>query len=116
MEAVTLITLVAFVKKFVDTSKYVTNRNVNALATQIWTWVGGTIILAAARLAEITENIEAFGLTLGQLDLWSVILGGAMLGSGASVVYDYQAARDNSDTAKTPPLLPNASVQTSVNK
>lgn len=106
MEAITLITLVAFVKKFVDSSKFLTNMNINALVTQAWTWLGGMVILAAATAADITKNIEAFGMTLGQLDGWSIILGGAMLGSGASVLYDFQAASDNSDTAQTPLLLP----------
>ena len=108
MEAISLIALVTLMKKIVDTFKFVTNRNINALVTQIVTWATGVFVLWLAANADITENVEVFGVTFGALETGSIVLGGMIFSSAASVVYDYQASRDNSDTAKTPPLLPGA--------
>lgn len=107
MEAITLLTFVALIKKVVDTFKFITNKQVNAFITQVSTWVVGSVLVWVATSADITSSISVFGTTFGQFNFGSIILGGMLLGSGGSVLYDYQAARDNTDSAKTSALLPN---------
>lgn len=106
MEAITLIALVALMKKVVDTFKFVTNRDVNSIVTQFVTWVTGIFLVWLATTADITQGLAIFGATFGDLNGGSIILGGMIFSSAASVAYDFQAARDNSDSAATPPLLP----------
>lgn len=109
MEAITLVALVTLMKKVVDTFKYVTNRNINALVTQVVTWATGVLLVWIATAADITADLAIFGQTFGDLNGGSIILGGMIFSSAASVVYDLQASNDNADTAATPPLLPRSS-------
>ena len=109
MEAITLVALVALMKKIVDTFKYVTNKDVNAFVTQLVTWLTGVVTVWLATSADITSGLSIFGTTFGALNGGSILLGGMIFSSAASVVYDIQASRDNNDTAATPPLLPKSS-------
>lgn len=109
MEAITLVALVALMKKVVDTFKFVTNGNINSIVTQVVTWTTGVMVVWLATSADITSGLSIFGTTFGDLNGGSIFLGGLIFSSGASVVYDFQAARDNTDTANTPPLLPGSS-------
>lgn len=107
METITIVALVALMKKVVDTFKFITNRNLNALVTQLVTWITGIFLVWLSTSADITETLSIFGTTFGDLNGGSIVLGGMIFSSVASVVYDYQAARDNSDSAATPQLIPN---------
>lgn len=109
MEAITLVALVALMKKVVDTFKYVTNKDLNALVTQLVTWLTGVATVWLATSADITSGLSIFGTTFGELNGGSILLGGMIFSSAASVVYDIQASRDNTDTAATPPFLPKSS-------
>lgn len=108
METVTVLGLIALVKKSVDMLKYITNKQVNSAVTQLVVWVSSFVVLAIAGNADITENLKVFGeFTLGSLNFASLVLGGLLVGSSASLLaHDIPAALDNKDTARTPALLP----------
>lgn len=106
MEAISLVALVALMQKIVDTFKYITNKNINAFVTQFTAWLVGIVTVWLSTKADITENIEIFGQSFGSLNFGSIVLGGMIFSSAASVVYDLKTSRDNTDSAKMPPLLP----------
>lgn len=114
MEAISLISLVALMKKVVDTLKFITNKNASAFVTQLCAWAIGVGIVWLSTLADITERISIFGTTFNNMNFGSIVLGGMIFASTASVIYDYQAARDNTDSAVTPPLLPVVDTTTTV--
>lgn len=108
MEVISLIAILALGKKLVDLLKYVRAADWNASITQVVTWIAFVGILALAGAADVSSGIEVFaGQTLGSLDFASLVLAGLIYGSASSVVLvDFRKAIDRSDSAKTPPLLP----------
>ena len=109
MEALGVAGLTALVWKVVDFVKYVTNKDWNATVTQATTWLSSIIVSFLAREAASFANLEIFGERLADLDWAAVLLFALGLGSSASGVYEFKKAFDNSDGARTPSLLPNAS-------
>lgn len=116
MEVITVASLVALIKKAVDLLKYVTNKQYNALVTQVVVWVAAVAVVFLAANANLTSALQVFGnTTLGSLDGGSLILGGLLIGSSASVfLHDVPAAIDNKDTAYAPPLLPDVATRKSI--
>jgi hypothetical protein len=105
--AVGSVLIATLVWKATDLIKYAVNGNVSAAVSQIVVWligVGATFLVAASDFAD-TVTITAT-LTLDDLDNWGKViagLGAASLGSG---FYDFKRARDNTDTAIVPSLIP----------
>ncbi len=102
--------LTALVKKVIDAAKYLTNRQWNGFVTQVIVWGAGFVAAFVGANAEITKDVglpigDAV-ITLGGLDIWSLILLGLSIGSLASVGNGAEAAIDiNRDTTK-PRLFP----------
>lgn len=107
-ELITVVALAALVKKFVDFSKYVTNKDVNGAFTQLWAWgagIGAVLIFAATDFA---EGIQVGSHSFADLAFWSLVWLGLGVGSAGSVVTDVIKARDQTDSAAMPKLLPGA--------
>jgi hypothetical protein len=104
---VALLALVAlFVKKATDWLKYLTNRDWNGALTQAVAW---GISVASLFLAAESELFETFGVNdvnFGDLNGAGIVLVGLALGSGASGFTDWLKARDNTDSARMPSLIP----------
>lgn len=110
MPLVPIAALAALVVKFTDFLKALTNKDWNAAVTQVTVWLGG---VAALFLASATVWAKGKGFTLGDipltdLDAASKVFGGMSISSIGGVVYDYKKARDNSDSAVQPTLVPGA--------
>ncbi len=111
MEAITFIGLLALITKVVTIIKAI-GKNNNMVITQLLVWGVGFGILLLAANAEISSGFSPFpGHTLGSLDVASLLLASMMTGSTGSVVYDFKKARDNSDTAAEPSLVPALTTQ-----
>jgi hypothetical protein len=105
MEVFTAATLVTLIAKVTSVLKYLTASEWREAATQAATWIAGIAVVWVASQASATQAFTIWGeITLGSLDIWSVILAGVALASGASVVYDFKKARDNTDSAAEPKL------------
>lgn len=100
------VAMVALIKKFIDFSKYVTNKDRNGALTQIYAWIIG---VAVVWLFAQTVWADKFGfgdLMLSAFNLASIVAVGLSLGSVGGVVTDVIKSRDNTDSAKMPSLLP----------
>lgn len=104
----TVVGLVALVKKFVDFLKYATNRNVNGVVTQVVVWVAGVAAVLLYSQSDFADRIRLGEFGLGDLNVYSLLILGLAIGSLAGVTKDVIASRDDSDTARTPPLIPNS--------
>jgi hypothetical protein len=105
MEVFTAATLLALVTKFTGVVKYLSNREWRAVATQVLSWVVATAAVMIAAQADVAENLTTWGnIALSDLDFWSQVLAGIAVGSGASVIYDYEKVFDNTNTAVEPRL------------
>jgi hypothetical protein len=105
IEVVTLVSLGALAWKVTSVLKYVTAGQFREAVTQLVPWVGAWGILAAAAASGAADSTLIWGhQTLGDMNVWGLLLAGISLGSGASVGYDLKKARDNSDEAGEPPL------------
>jgi hypothetical protein len=112
MEFVPIVVMLALVKKIVDTAKYATARDWNGVITQLVVWVGGFVVVAAFAASD-WAGLVAFGdINLAQMNLWSQILAGTAVGSAAALAKDTLKAVDNSQSERTPPLLPSQTVVT----
>lgn len=108
MEILSFASIVALSVKFTDFLKYLTNKDRNALITQLTVWVSGVAAVVLARLADITAGIEVpgTGASFGSLDVWSAVFVGLGLSSAGSFLYDFKKSRDNLDSSWTPSLVP----------
>ena len=90
-----------FVAKVVDWVKYITARNWNAVLTQVVVWAAGIGFTGLFALSNFSTEAGLTG-----LDTASVILVGLSAGSVASVGFDNLKARDRTQSAGKPDLLP----------
>ena len=105
MDFVPLVVLSALVKKLIDTVKYAAAGDLNAVSTQILTWLSGIAVVAVAAHSDIAQTLAVNGFTLGSLNGWSQVLVGVNLASTASVGWDVIKAVDASNSAVVPNLL-----------
>lgn len=106
MEIVTgLVALGALVVKFTDLLKFLTNKDWNAAITQIVVWVAGFAAVGLFAQTVLADGVEFGGVTLADMNLATLAYIGLTIGSAGSVAYDFKRARDDADTAKTPPLI-----------
>jgi hypothetical protein len=96
MEPISLIALTAVVVKVMTVLKSLTgpHRDINAVVTQFVTWGAGVGVLVLAAHAGISADLVFAGARLGDLDAGSLLLGGVMFGSAASVAFDAIGSRD----------------------
>lgn len=105
MDALTAVSFLALVAKVMSTVKYLSAGQVRQVLTQVLTWLTGFLVLLLGAQANISEHLQVIGnVALGDLNTWSLLLGGVMLGSTASFAYDFKKAADGTDSAAEPAL------------
>lgn len=115
MDPITAVALFALVWKIVDFLKALVNRNWNTVVTQLVVWIAALLVLALARVADVTAGIGLAGITIGDADFASLVVIALMVGSGASALVDVKKAIDGTDSAAQPQLLPGANRTDGVN-
>lgn len=80
---------------------------VNSAVTQAIAWVSGILVVLLVAQADIASNIELFGSTLATMNLASLIVVGMVAASGAGVLNDFLASRDDSRTSEKPAFVSN---------
>jgi hypothetical protein len=106
MDFVPLLVMTALVKKGVDFVKYVANRDVNAVVTQIVAWGMGIALAFIAANSAWAESILINGIPLSVLSGWSLAFVGVNIASLAGFGWDTIKALDGSNSAVIPDLLP----------
>lgn len=108
MDFVPLLAGLALVTKIVDFVKYLANYSEyrSSIVAQLSVWFGGIVVVFLLAGSDFSAGITVADLTLGELNVFSLILFGLSLSSTGSLVYDFKKARDNTDSALTPPMLP----------
>lgn len=107
-KAMLLVVLATLGSKVTDFLKFLRNKDWNAAVTQLVVWASGAVVMFMASVAKVVHDVEIpslNGVTFGSLDGGSKILVGTAITSLLSVGYDFKKALDNTDTAKTPPLM-----------
>lgn len=103
---VPLLALAALVKKFVDFSKYVTNRDVNGALTQLFVWIAGIAAVAIFAQTAWADGIVFASVALSKMNFASQVAMGLGISSTGAFATDYLKAKDNFDSARMPNLLP----------
>lgn len=87
--------------KAVDFFKFIRAGDVSAWATQLFAWVIGVGIAYLVWQSNLSDAAA-----IHSLNWASVLIGGLAMGSIGSALYDFKRAKDNTDSAETPSLLP----------
>jgi hypothetical protein len=98
----------ALILKLVDFLKYLRNADWNGVVTLLLGWVAGVVAIQMIRLTDWDKEIKIGALSVDQLDFQSQLVLGFVATSVAAVIYDFKKAVDNTDTASTPRLGPDA--------
>lgn len=108
IEFVPVLALLALVYAVINFLKEVTNKQVNAVVTQLITWVAGVVGVWLFSESDFGSAIAVgeTGYTLSNINFSSLILVGLTIGSLAMVAYDLKKAIDRTDSAVAPKLLP----------
>lgn len=105
MEFVPLLVMSALVKKIVDFVKYAANGDINAVVTQLCSWLAGIAVAFIAANSDYGDGIGINGELLSTLNAWSLALVGFNLASAAGIGWDIIKAVDNSNSAIVPNLM-----------
>ena len=100
------VAMFSLIKKLLDFMKYLTSRDVNGAVTQLAVWLSGVLVVVLYAQTDWAETFSFAGFTLADMNMASLVALGIGLGSSASVATDFIKSRDDSDSAKMPPLLP----------
>lgn len=90
--------------KFTDFLKCLSAKDYKAAITQALTWLGAFVIVVLVAHSSLANTVVIQGLHLDNSSWADQLLAGLLVGSFGSVLYDYKAAFDNSDSASTPEL------------
>ena len=105
IDGLSAVLVVALLWSFVDWVKSVLNRDLNGVLTQLVVWGAGVAVVFIASATLWAKQATINGVALDHLGSGSKIVAGILLGSLASAAYMVKRALDNSDSAKTLPLL-----------
>jgi hypothetical protein len=101
--------LIAVIKKGHDFSKQVANRQWGAVVSQVLAWAIGVLVVVVWARSRIYGATVALGDgTLHDADWWSLVVIGIAVSSGGGIVSDVIKAKDNTQSAAVPPLVPPA--------
>lgn len=87
MEFVPVIALATLVKDFVNFLKYLSNRDGNALLTQLTVWVGGVLAVVIAAKTTFASGIPIGDKNLDVLNFWDQLFVGLLISGLATTVY-----------------------------
>lgn len=104
----TWVALGALLAKVVDMLKWIRAGQINSFITQLVVWLAAIGLVALAASSDLAGGyaIPGTSITLAHLQFSTIVLVGLGLGSTVSVGVDLRKAIDSTDSAKTPPLLP----------
>lgn len=113
LDFVPVVALLALTYSGINWLKELTNKQWNAVVTQISTWVAGIVFVWLFSESDFGGGIAIgdTGYTLGSINTASLVLVGLSVGALATLAYDLKSAIDKTDTAKTPTLMPSANNQ-----
>jgi len=106
MEFVPVVAMAALTLKLMDFVRYLKAGDSNGVITQFAAWVIGVVVTVLVAQTDWADGISVGDMTLGTINIWSLIFVGLAAGSTASVVKDVgYKALDNNNTAAIPTLL-----------
>lgn len=95
MDFVPFLVFVAINKKVVDFCKELLPNNLANKVVQLIAWVVGIALSFIFASSVVGDSIDVFGdYTLGNIDLWGVVIYGLAVGSGAGVANDFIERRN----------------------
>jgi hypothetical protein len=102
-----MIGLLALAAKMIDFLRLLSNlpATKSSALTQALAWVGAIAIVFLYGSSQFGDTVKVDGLTLSDMDGTTKLLVGLAVGSLASLAKDFIKARDNTDSAKVPPLI-----------
>lgn len=100
------VAMASLVFKLIDWLKNITNKNWSSVLTQAITWVAGVVVVLLYAQTAWANSFGFGDVLLADMNFWSLVAVGLGAGSFASVSYDFKKARDNTDTAIQPKLIP----------
>jgi uncharacterized membrane protein len=107
VEFVPIIALAALVKKVVDFLKFITNRDVNGIVTQLVAWAAGVLALLLAAQTDWADGIKIGDMSLATLNFWSLLFVGLSVSSFGSVAgYDIPRKLDRTTPTPDHKLIP----------
>jgi hypothetical protein len=102
--------LIAFITKGLDLIKYARAKDKNGVITLLAAaalGVGASFVFRWSDFREVlTWSVTGHEWSLASVNPWTVVIFGVSAGFTAAYGKDWIKARDNNDTAKTPPLIP----------
>lgn len=106
MDFVPVLAMAALTLKVVDFLRYCRAADVNGVFTQLAAWIAGVIVVLLVAHTDWADGIAVGDMTLGTINVWSLIFYGLSAGSAASFVKDSLKAVDNTNSAALPTLMP----------
>lgn len=94
----------ALALKFTDFLKFLSVKDWKSATTQLLTWGGAFVVIVLVAHSSLASTVVIQGLHLYHASWADQLLAALLLGSFGSLLYDYKAAIDNTDSASTPTL------------
>lgn len=106
MDFVPALAMIALIWKVVDFFKGITNKDWNAVITQLVVWGAGVAVVVLYAQTVWSAGIAIGDQTLATLNFASLVAVGLAAGAAASTAFDLKKALDGSDSAAQPKLMP----------
>jgi hypothetical protein len=116
MQFAPLVVLPLLLLKLLDFVRYAKAGDVNGIVTQALAWVGGVLLMLLLARTGFADQMPMGGYLLSKSGFWDQVYLGLAVGSTGSAIKDYFKARDNSNSAAIPTLLPAGPRNTTPNK
>ncbi len=97
--------LAFLLKKIIDFSRQLRGGDIDGALTQLVAWGGGIGLFWLAASSMAFAKVDIAGFLFSDLDWASKVLGGLLLGSGASFISDRNTANDDTQSAELPRLF-----------
>lgn len=108
MEFIPVVIMSALIAKVIDFGKALSNRDGNAVVTQLSAWVAGVLIVILFARSDFSNGIQYGDVVLKNMNLWTQIIVGMAVSSVASVANDVRQAVDPTVQTRELKLLPNS--------
>lgn len=106
MDFVPVLAMAALTLKVVDFLRYLRAGDTNGVFTQVAAWLAGVVVVLLVAQTDWSDGIPVGDMTLGTINIWSLIFYGLSAGSAASLTKDSLKAVDNTNSAAIPTLVP----------
>lgn len=105
MEFVPVLAMAALTLKLIDFGRYLRAGDANGVVTQLVVWLSGVIVTLMVAQTDWADGIAIGDMSLGTVNIWSLIFIGLSTGSGASLLKDTHKAVDSSNSSAIPTFL-----------